>query len=173
MNPPRVLRAQRVVSTVVKDDRPEFAGRTISDPTALLMGLVDFMSTRATEIFVTLYVNVRNGLIGFTEFGEGSPIGVSVNPQGIFAGALNVNAAAIITVHQHPTGDATPSDDDFRLWTRLKDAGRLIGVPVLDNFVVTATHYYSESEGFVAKLPAAVIEHQRRKTAAPASRAAE
>lgn len=166
MSGPRSYRPQRVVSMLEKDSRPQFAGRVLASPVDVVEGLAEFIGGRANEVFLVLYVNVRNQLVGFTELTEASPIGVSVNPQGIFAAALASNAAAILTVHQHPSGNATPSVDDERLWERLGKAGELLGVPVLDNLIVTRTHYYSQGEGSVLQIPARIQRQAAEKEGA-------
>lgn len=161
-NPPRTYRPQRVVARLEKDDRPEFAGKTIGGPEDVIEGLADFIGHRANEVFVVIFINVRNGLVGFMELTEANPVGVGVNPQGIFAAALAANAAAIITVHQHPSGEVSPSVDDQRLWARLRDGAEILGLVVLDNFVVTPSRFYSESDGTGRDIP----RHLQRSVAA-------
>lgn len=156
MSGPRSYKPQRVVAVLEKDARPEFGGRFIGSPIDVVTGLADFIGARANEVFVAVFLNVRNQLVGFTELTQASPVGVSVDPQGIFSAALAVNAAGVITAHQHPSGNATPSDDDIRLWMRLTEAGKILGVPVLDNLIVTRTHYYSQGEGGIEPIPAAI-----------------
>jgi DNA repair protein RadC len=57
------------------------------------------------------------------------------------------NAAAVVLTHNHPSGDPTPSPDDMALTRRLVDAGRLIGVEVLDHIIVGEGRYFSFREG--------------------------
>jgi len=145
-NPPRVYRPQKVVAELQKETRPALrAGAIVTDVTTLMRDtLADYMGERATEVFLVLYLSVRNQVVGFTEYGSGGISGVEVNTSGIMRDALLAGCAGIITVHNHPTGDATPSDDDRRLWQRIHSAGEIIGVPVVDNLIVGENEYFSE-----------------------------
>jgi len=152
-NPPKVFRPQRVIATLKKDARPAFAlkGSVLARPEDVLEGLADYMGSRATELYLVLFIDVRNRVVGYSELSSGDVASVTVNTAGIFREALVSGAAAILTVHQHPTGDATPSSDDHHLWARLRAAGDLLGVPVLDNMVLGEGEYFSEQEKFVRK----------------------
>lgn len=156
-NPPRVYRAQKVIAKLDKDPRPVKPGGIVAGPEELVRDvLADYLGGRATEIFLVLYVNVRNQIVGFNEYAEGSVSGVTVHPSGILREALVSGAAAFITVHQHPTGDPTPSSDDRELWARLRAAGELVGIPNLDNLVIGDDGaYFSQSEGYVKRVAVA------------------
>lgn len=153
-NPPRVYRAQKVVAKLDKDPRPVKPHGVITGSESLVRDvLADYLGGRATEVFLILYVNVRNQIVGFNEYAEGSVSSVTVHPSGILREALVSGAAAFITVHQHPTGDPKPSDDDRALWERLREAGRIIGIPVLDNLVIGDDgSYFSEGDGYVSRV---------------------
>lgn len=148
-NPPRVYRLQKVVSKLEKDSTPlsPVRGGLVTSPDELVRNtLADYLSDRSTETFMILFINIRNKIIGYSEFTEGSPIQVSVTPTGIFQDALGVSAAAVVTVHNHPTGSADPSSADRALWRRLRDCGELLGIPVMDNLVVGRGEYFSEAQ---------------------------
>ena len=157
-NPPRVYRAQKVVAKLEKDDRPVIVkpGMILGSPMDVVSAIGDYLEPRANEYFVCLFVNVRNQLIGYTEFTEGSATSVTVHPTGVFRAALAANAAAIVTVHNHPSGDPDPSQDDRLLWQRLRAGGDLVGIPILDNMVIGEDRFYSESENEVRSIPAYV-----------------
>lgn len=147
-NPPRVFRAQKVVAELQKETRPAFRqGSIVSSPENLVKDtLADYLGERATEIFLVIYVDVRNRVVGYIEYGEGGVAGVTVQTSGIMRDALASGAAAFITVHNHPTGDATPSPDDRALWKRIRNAGEIVGVPVIDNIIVGEGEFFSESQ---------------------------
>jgi DNA repair protein RadC len=73
-----------------------------------------------------------------------------VHPREVFAPALREPAAAIVLVHNHPSGDPTPSREDHEVTARLAAAGELLGIPVLDHVVVAEQGYVSlrDSGGF-------------------------
>lgn len=149
-NPPRLYRAQKVVAKLERAAAPAFPakGMVVTNPDDLVRNtLAEYLGERAHESFLVLFLSVRNQVIGFTEFTSGSNSAVEVHVSGIMRDALAVNAAGLVTVHNHPTGDPTPSQDDERLWKRIRDAGTLMGVPVVDSLVVgEGGRYYSQSE---------------------------
>ena len=74
-----------------------------------------------------------------------------VHPREVFKAAMLANAAAIVLAHNHPSGDPTPSPDDMALTRRLVDAGRLIGVDVLDHIVIgDGRHVSFRERGWLA-----------------------
>ena len=75
--------------------------------------------------------------------GVGTLAGVDCHPRECFREAVRSCAAAIIVAHNHPSGDAEPSMDDIALTARLRDAGILLGIPVLDHIVVAVGGYIS------------------------------
>lgn len=160
-NPPRVFRAQKVVAQLQKETRPAFhKGMIASSPRELVEETLDeYLSERATEVFLVLYLSVRNQVVGYTEYASGGVSGVEVNTSGVMRDALISGAAGIITIHNHPSGDATPSSDDRELWKRLREAGKLIGVPVVDNMVVGEEQFFSEMEGSTVRF------HRRERSA--------
>ena len=69
-----------------------------------------------------------------------------VHPREVFKGAFLANAAAIICAHNHPSGDLTPSHEDKALSDRLREAGQMLGVPLLDFLIVSDTDSWSGRE---------------------------
>lgn len=132
----------RVVASVQRDARPGFKeGRLIGEPYGVIAAMTEFIGNRATEVFVVLFLDVRNRLIGYDELGSLGISGVEVHTSGILREALISGAAGGITCHQHPSGDATPSSDDRALWNRLDEAGRIVGFPFVDHLVITHNQY--------------------------------
>ncbi len=80
----------------------------------------------------------RNVLIGLHHVSTGSLTTTLVHPREVFKAAILANAAAVILVHNHPSGDPAPSAEDVALTTRLRDAGDLMGIRVLDHVVLGA-----------------------------------
>ena len=141
------IRVQRVVAKTLKEQSPILdRGFEVRTPAELVEKIRPFMDS-TNELFVAVFVNIRNKVVGYTEFTSGSSSSVEVHPSGIFQGALLAGAAAVITIHNHPSGDPTPSNEDRALWRRLRDAGNLMGLPVLDNLVIGDTgRFFSEME---------------------------
>lgn len=100
-----------------------------------------YIKARRKEHFVGLYLNARSELIHKETVSIGTANASLVHPRDVFAPALLHNATAIIVAHNHPSGDATPSDEDVAVTHRLKEAGELLGIPVLDHIVITKYGY--------------------------------
>jgi DNA repair protein RadC len=66
-----------------------------------------------------------------------------VHPREVFKTACLSNAAALILIHQHPTGDPTPSSEDIAITRRLKESGKILGIKVLDHIIVGDDEYMS------------------------------
>ncbi|EMC3685664.1 DNA repair protein RadC [Vibrio cholerae] len=88
------------------------------------------------EIFAVLFLDNQHRLIEFKELFRGTVDAASVYPREVLKEALNVNAAAVIFAHNHPSGDPEPSQADRRITQRLKDALSLVDIRVLDHVVV-------------------------------------
>lgn len=94
------------------------------------------LAHRATEEFRVLFLNNRNVLIRDEALGEGTVNAAPVYPREIVKRALELNASAIILVHNHPSGDPTPSRDDIVMTRTVADAARPLGLAVHDHIVI-------------------------------------
>jgi len=95
------------------------------------------------EVFLCLLLDTKNRLMSEREVSRGGLDASVVNPRDVFAEAVREGASAVIFVHNHPSGDATPSPDDRRITRRLNDAGDLLGVRVLDHLIIGRDAYTS------------------------------
>lgn len=121
-------------------------GQALSDPTAVKRWLVTRLSDRPHEVFCLLHLDNRHRIIAFEELFRGTIDGASVHPREVVKQALQHNAAAVILVHNHPSGVAEPSDADRRLTQRLKDSLALVDIRTLDHFVVGGAEVVSFAE---------------------------
>lgn len=88
------------------------------------------------ERFVVFLLDSRQRIIDVQEVSTGSLAQVDVHPRELFGAAVRLRAHSIIVAHNHPSGDADPSAADVELTRRISEAGRLLGIPLLDHFVV-------------------------------------
>ena len=88
------------------------------------------------EVFACLFLDNRHRVVRYEELFRGTIDGASVHPREVVRRALDVNAAAVIFAHNHPSGVAEPSQADLRITQRLKDALALVDVRVLDHFII-------------------------------------
>jgi len=117
----------------------------LSAPADALPLLADIRAEQR-EHFLCLYLNARNQLIHKEVISIGSLSASIVHPREVFRPALAHTAASIILAHNHPSGDVTPSRDDIELSQRLRRAGELMGVDVLDHIIISAMDYLSLKE---------------------------
>jgi len=98
------------------------------------------------EVFIVVGVDIRNGLLDVVEVARGSVHTVEVHPREVFRPLVRMAAAGGVVVHNHPSGDPTPSLDDIALTRRLREAGSLLGVPIIDHVVIGDGVYRSIAE---------------------------
>ena len=118
---------------------------TVADPNMVSDLMKELgVSDGADEYFYVLCVNTQNHIVGIHEISHGTLDASMVHPREVFKRALLNNAYGIICVHNHPSGNPAPSEADEITTKRLRDAGEMLGVPVLDHVIVTAEQrYYS------------------------------
>jgi DNA repair protein RadC len=97
----------------------------------------------AQEVFLVLLLDAKHRLIRRVVSAVGTLASVDVHPRETFREAVRHAAAAVIVVHNHPSGDPEPSTEDVALTKRLKDAGTLLGIPLLDHLVVCDNGFVS------------------------------
>ena len=88
------------------------------------------------EMFVVLLLDGKNQVLGFNVVSVGTLTGALVHPREVFKAAILANAASLILVHGHPSGDPEPSAEDKAITQRLRQAGDLIGIKILDHVVI-------------------------------------
>ena len=98
------------------------------------------------EVFGILFLDTRHRVLAFEEMFQGTINGASVHPRVVVQRALELNAAAVIFAHNHPSGVAEPSRADEAITQRLKEALALVDVRVLDHFIVSHTEATSFAE---------------------------
>jgi DNA repair protein RadC len=112
------------------------AGPALDSPAATHRFLVARLRDQPYEVFCCLHLDNRHRLIAFDELFRGTIDGASVHPREVVRQALARNAAAVILVHNHPSGVAEPSQADQILTRRLREALSLVDIRVLDHCIV-------------------------------------
>ncbi|MDO8729967.1 MAG: DNA repair protein RadC [Candidatus Omnitrophota bacterium] len=109
-----------------------------------------YLAGRKKEHFILLLLDSRHRLLRVAEVSVGTLDMSVVHPRETFREAITASAAAIILAHNHPSGDTAPSREDLELTRRLTEAGRLLGIPVLDHLIVGAGKFLSlRNAGFI------------------------
>lgn len=117
--------------------------RTPADAARLVMNDLRFMET---EHFVVLLLTVKHEVLDRVEISLGGVASSPVHPREVFKPAVKQGAAGVILVHNHPSGDPTPSQADVAMTTRLSRAGRIMGIPIIDHIVIGDGRYVSLRE---------------------------
>ncbi|MEX2415655.1 MAG: DNA repair protein RadC [Paenibacillaceae bacterium] len=98
------------------------------------------------EHFVVLFLNTKNHVTGHETLSVGSLNASIVHPREVFCSAIKRSSASIICVHNHPSGDPTPSPEDVEVTRRLSEAGRIVGIDVLDHIIIADRTFLSLKE---------------------------
>jgi DNA repair protein RadC len=102
------------------------------------------------ETFKVIYLNSQNQIIDTVDLSEGTVNSSSVSPREVIEGAIRNSAAALIFVHNHPSGNPEPSTNDKSLTRELVYAGRIMRLRILDHIVIGDNRYYSfAGEGLI------------------------
>lgn len=106
-----------------------------------------FLDETDREQFILLCLNTKNEPTAMHTVSVGSLDASIVHPREIYKAAILANSSSIIVCHNHPSGDPTPSREDINVTKMLKEAGELLGIPVLDHIIVGSEGaYYSLKE---------------------------
>lgn len=116
-------------------------GRPIIESDEQALAQLHDIRNHKKEHFVALYLNARNELVHREDISIGTVDASIVHPRDVFAPALEHNATAVIVAHNHPSGNSEPSPEDREVTTRLREAGRLMGITVSWHYVLTTDAY--------------------------------
>ena len=119
---------------------------TISGPEDIYNLLKARLAHALNEHFICITLDSKNMILSKSIIAKGSVDRCVVHPREIFYEAVKSLAVAVIIVHNHPTGETTPSEDDIKLTGRLCSAGKLIGIPVLDHVIIGRDSFGSFKE---------------------------
>jgi len=115
----------------------------VDQPGMLVNWLQKELGYAQQEHFLVIFLNTKNHIIGHKVLFVGGLDRSIVHPREIFKEALAYSAARIIAVHNHPSGDVTPSENDLQVTKILEEAGTTMGIPLLDHVIVSRRQYCS------------------------------
>ena len=117
----------------------------LNSPEKIFEYLKEKIGNKKKEYFVTLYFDTKNNLI-VDEISVGILNASLIHPREVFNKAIVNSASHIVIAHNHPSGDPNPSQDDIDTTKRLIEAGKIIGISIVDHIVVSNNSYYSFKE---------------------------
>ena len=118
----------------------------VSSPEDVAAVLQHYFEDKDREEFIVVFLDTANTMIGMSQISVGGLAASIVEPRQVFKAAILANAAAIICLHNHPSGNPEPSREDIRITRQLVEAGKLMGVPVHDHIIIAENGYTSLAE---------------------------
>jgi DNA repair protein RadC len=134
----------------------------LDTPTDAYAHLYRHLVGREAERFAAVICDVRTQVLAVCVIAEGTPGFVDMHPSDVFAPAIRHRGAGIVVAHNHPSGVPTPSQSDLDLTDRLRAAGRVLGIPVLDHLIVAGDRFWSVEEGRETRVEIAECTRPRR-----------
>jgi DNA repair protein RadC len=128
-------------SNVPAKDRPQI--RTSGDAERIFRSFWDQETIELQETFMIILLNRANRVIGVYKVSLGGLTGTVADVRLIFVAALKAAAGSIILAHNHPSGNLNPSGEDSRLTQKIKDAGKLLDIQILDHLILGEEGYFS------------------------------
>ena len=108
--------------------------------------ITEYLQGTDREQFIALFLDSESKVIGINTVSIGTLTESLVHPREVFKGAILANAASIIVAHNHPSGHAFASEADISITSTLKDAGRMLGIPLIDHIVIANEEWFSFKE---------------------------
>ena len=105
--------------------------------------LSDWDEINIRETMKVLFLNRANKVIGIYELSKGGITGTVVDIRLLFAAVLKSLSCSIILLHNHPSGNLKPSEADIHITNKIKDAGKLLDIQILDHLIITEDEYFS------------------------------
>lgn len=138
---------ERIPVLVKESVSEEITGERILTPedAVAIMKTVYRLHKKTEEYVYLLALSTSGTLLGVFEIAHGSVNSSIVSTRSIFQRALVIGAARIIVVHNHPSGDCTPSTQDKEITKRIKEAGDLMEIPLVDHIII-GDHFFSFCE---------------------------
>ena len=122
-------------------------GQGIRTPGDVVQAARGLLQDEAQEVFLAFPLDIKNKILGYCEVARGSVDACQVHAREVFRAAVLLGASSVILAHNHPSGDPAPSHEDDALTRRLVEAGKILGIQILDHVVVGDQFYSYQTEG--------------------------
>ncbi|MBU4454973.1 DNA repair protein RadC [Patescibacteria group bacterium] len=128
----------------ISTQTPPYKSKELTDPKKVYQLIKSKLKDYHKEHFYIIALNSRNHSIA--EVSVGSLNASIVHPREVFSEAIKNKAASVIFVHNHPSGDPEPSEDDLAITKRLVEAGKIMGIEVVDHIIIVKDKFLSFKE---------------------------
>ncbi len=126
--------------------KPYIKDFDIRSATDIAKVIKTYIKDKAKEHFKLISLNARDKIIAINTISVGTINANLVHPREVFKEAITHSAASIVLTHNHPSGNPEPSEDDLDITNRLVEAGKLLGIKVVDHVIVASNSYFSFKE---------------------------
>lgn len=133
---------------VVREDAPAWVSKRFTSASQVFEMFYD-LRLEAKEHFIVLHLDGKNRIACLDRVSVGSLNQSIVHPREVFKTACLSSAAAILLLHNHPTGDPSPSREDLEITRRIKEAGDLLGIKVLDHIIIGDSYLSFAEQGLI------------------------
>jgi DNA repair protein RadC len=137
------IKATFELSKRLENSSSETTKITVKSPEDVVKTARNLLKGKKKEHFLVICLDTRNHLIKTSTVSIGSLDCSIVHPREVFKDAISSSAASVIFIHNHPSGDPTPSEDDIKMTKRLIEAGEIIGIEVLDHIIICDSEHLS------------------------------
>ena len=136
----------KVVSIRLVDEPPLLSKKAIKNPRDVIEVMGEHLQKYDRELFCILNLQTKGQVINMNIVSMGTLNIALVHPREVFKSAILSNAAGLILLHNHPSGECTPSESDIKTTKQLVECGNLMQIPVKDHVIVGGGNYYSFRE---------------------------
>lgn len=133
----------KVKTQLIREGPAEEHGSSLSNSEDVARFVESELKNADREHFLSILLNTKNVPIGVDEISIGSLNQSIIHPREVFKTAILASAAALVLVHNHPSGDPEPSREDIKITERLVEAGELLGIPLLDHVIIAGERHFS------------------------------
>lgn len=135
--------SKRLLKENIELEKERVRKSAITKPDEIVKYIKAEIEDFSKEHFFVVSFDVRNRILGIDKTSKGTLSASLVHPRETFESAIRRHAAQIIVAHNHPSGDSEPSEDDIRITKRLYEAGKIMGIELIDHVIITKDSYCS------------------------------
>jgi len=143
----KVIRAVYEKLTI-QEGTAQYLANTISDAQTVY-ALFSFLQQETKEHFIALHLDAKNRILCIDRVSAGTMTNSLIHPREVFKTALLSSAASLLLIHNHPSGDPTPSREDILITEKLKGAGEIMGIAVLDHVIIGDGYVSLKEKGYL------------------------
>lgn len=135
---PKAREAVLALQRLTARDYPKLPVGQLADPDTVVGVYGPRMAGLEHEVVIAIALDGKNRLLAEFEVARGGKHGAALTPSDVLRPVIRVGASAMLLLHNHPSGDPTPSSEDLTLTRALRQAGGVVGIPLLDHIIVAA-----------------------------------